>query len=77
MTFTQLEIFVLVAELRGFTAAAMRLSISQSAVSHAIKALEQEMGVGLIQRHQAAIELTDIGASARSIGWTGWPSSSK
>lgn len=62
MTFTQLEIFVLVAELRGFTAAAMRLSISQSAVSHAIKALEQEMGVGLIQRHQAAIELTDIGA---------------
>ena len=62
MTFTQLEIFVLVAELRGFTAAAMRLSISQSAVSHAIKALEQEMGVGLIQRHQAVIELTDIGA---------------
>lgn len=62
MTFTQLEIFVLVAELRGFTSAAMRLSISQSAVSHAIKALEQEMGVELIQRHQAAIELTDIGA---------------
>lgn len=62
MTFTQLEIFVLVAELRGFTSAAMRLSISQSAVSHAIKALEQEMGVELIERHQAAIELTDIGA---------------
>jgi len=31
MTFTQLEIFALVAELRGFTAAAMRLGVSQSA----------------------------------------------
>lgn len=62
MTFTQLEIFARVAELRGFTLAATRLNISQSAVSHAIKALEQEMGVELIHRHQAAVELTDIGA---------------
>lgn len=63
LTFTQLEIFALVAELRGFTAAALRLSISQSAVSHAIKALEQELGVELVQRHQAGFELTDIGQS--------------
>ena len=62
MTLTQLEVFARVAELRGFTLAATRLHISQSAVSHAIKALEQEMGVELIHRHQAAIELTDIGA---------------
>lgn len=62
MTFTQLEIFALLAELRGFTLAATRLGISQSAVSHALKALEQEMGVELIHRHQAGVELTDIGA---------------
>ncbi|MES2819629.1 MAG: LysR substrate-binding domain-containing protein [Pseudomonadota bacterium] len=61
MTLTQLEIFTLVAELRGFTAAASRLDISQSAVSHAIRSLEQGLGVELIRRHQAAAELTDIG----------------
>ena len=61
MTFTQLEIFALVAELRGFTAAAAKLGISQSAVSHALKALERELGVDLIVRHQSNIEVTDIG----------------
>lgn len=61
MTFTQLEIFVLVAELRGFTAAASRLAISQSAVSHSLKSLERELGVDLIVRHQANIEVTQIG----------------
>ncbi len=61
MTLTQLDIFSRVAELAGFTAAATRLGISQSAVSHAIKSLEQELGVELFRRHQAQVELTDIG----------------
>ena len=61
MTLTQLEIFSLVAELRGFTAAAHRLEISQSAVSHALKSLEQELGVELLRRHQSRVELSDIG----------------
>lgn len=61
MTLTQLEIFSLVAELQGFTSAAQRLGISQSAVSHAIKALEQELGVELFRRHQSQVELSDIG----------------
>lgn len=61
MTFTQLEIFALVAELRGFTAAAAKLGISQSAVSHALKSLERELGVDLIIRRQSAIEVTEIG----------------
>ncbi|VVM88694.1 HTH-type transcriptional regulator GltC [Pseudomonas fluorescens] len=61
MTLTQLEIFSLVAELRGFTLAAHRLGISQSAVSHAMKSLEQELGVELLRRHQSAVELSDIG----------------
>lgn len=62
MTLTQLEIFSLVAELQGFTSAAHRLGISQSAVSHAIKALEHELGVELFRRHQTAVELSEIGA---------------
>ncbi|WP_313598408.1 LysR family transcriptional regulator [Pseudomonas sp.] len=61
MTLTQLEIFSLVAELQGFTSAAYRLGISQSAVSHAIKALEQELGVTLFRRHQTLVEPSDIG----------------
>lgn len=61
MTLTQLEIFSTVAELRGFTTAANRLGISQSAVSHALKSLEQELGVELLRRHQSQVELSDIG----------------
>ena len=61
MTFTQLEIFSLVVELRGFTAAALQLSISQSAVSHAIKSLERELGVDLLERGKASVELTEVG----------------
>lgn len=61
MTFTQLEIFSLVAELQGFTAAALRLGISQSAISHAVKSLEKELGVPLIVRHQSSVEVTEVG----------------
>ncbi|MBD8148319.1 LysR family transcriptional regulator [Pseudomonas fluorescens] len=61
MTLTQLEIFSLVAKLQGFTSAAHRLGISQSAVSHAIKALEQELGVELFRRNQTLVEPSDIG----------------
>jgi DNA-binding transcriptional LysR family regulator len=62
MTLTQLHIFALVAELRSFTAAATALGISQSAVSHALKGLERELGVELLARSHSAIELTDIGS---------------
>ncbi|MFT4021125.1 MAG: LysR family transcriptional regulator [Acinetobacter sp.] len=61
MTLTQLEIFAVVAQRQGFTTAAAQLNISQSAVSHAVRALENELGVMLFHRHQGMIELTDIG----------------
>lgn len=63
MTLTQLEIFAVVAERKGFTLAAAQLKISQSGVSHAIRLLEQELGVELLHRHQGVVELTDIGES--------------
>ncbi|RDE22590.1 LysR family transcriptional regulator [Motiliproteus coralliicola] len=61
MTRVQLEVFSLLAELRGFTLVAQRLGISQSAVSHALKSLETDLGVPLLDRTTAQIEMTDIG----------------
>lgn len=63
MTFTQLEIFSIVAELGSFTAAGQRLAISQSAVSHALKQLETEWQVTLLSRGPSGIEVTEIGRS--------------
>lgn len=61
MTFSQLEIFVKVAEQHSFTLAARQLGITQSAVSHALKCLEQHWKVSLFSREQGAIALTHIG----------------
>lgn len=61
MTFSQLEIFVKVAEQHSFTLAARQLGITQSAVSHALKCLEQHWNVSLFSREQGAIALTHIG----------------
>ena len=75
MTLTQLEIFSLVAELQGFTSAANRLGISQSAVSHAIKSLEQELGVELIDvispRSNSAISANNCCCAPGPC--SGWP----
>lgn len=61
MTFTQLEIFLKVAQLKSFTATAEELGISQSAVSHALKSLEKEWNVALFYREQHRTTLTSIG----------------
>ncbi|WP_293266846.1 LysR family transcriptional regulator [Neptunomonas sp.] len=62
MTNGQLEVFVMVADLRSFTAAALYLGISQSAVSHAIRSLEKELNVQLFIRLKADAEVTEIGS---------------
>lgn len=61
MTFGQLEIFVALAEARGFTSAALRLGVSQPAISHALKCLEDEFGVLLFDRSLSPISLTPVG----------------
>jgi DNA-binding transcriptional LysR family regulator len=61
MTFSQLEIFVIVAELGGFTAAAGRLGITQSAVSHAMRQLETAWGVTLLARGPSGVTVTETG----------------
>ncbi|MBT0571552.1 LysR family transcriptional regulator [Curvibacter sp. CHRR-16] len=61
MTFTQLEIFAVLAKLGSFSRAAAALGITQSGVSHALKQLETELGVMLLKRDVGNITLTDSG----------------
>ena len=50
-----LSAFLAVAEERSFTKAAKRLNVSQSALSHAVRGLEEEIGVRLLARTSAAL----------------------
>ncbi|MGB3769399.1 MAG: LysR family transcriptional regulator [Phormidesmis sp.] len=60
---SQLKIVVAVAEQKNFGEAALGLGISQSAVSHAIAALEESLGVILFSRGRHGATLTPVGAS--------------
>jgi DNA-binding transcriptional LysR family regulator len=54
-------VFLRVAELRSFRAAASQLGISPSAVSQAVRTLEERMGVPLFVRTTRTVGLTDAG----------------
>ncbi|MBU0724751.1 MAG: LysR family transcriptional regulator [Alphaproteobacteria bacterium] len=56
-----LTIFALVAEERSFRAAADRLGVTRSAVSQAIKRLEETLGIALVQRTTRSVSLTEAG----------------
>ena len=56
-----LRAFVAVAQHLNFRAAAQDLSLTQSAVSRQIQALEDEVGVALFLRHTRAVEMTSAG----------------
>lgn len=61
MTLSQLEVLIALAEARSFSRAAMRLGTTQSAVSHALRALESGFGVRLVHRDAAGVSMTDAG----------------
>lgn len=61
MNLEQLRVFLEVARSRNFSATAIELGISQSAVSRAIASLESELGVVLVSRGRFGARLTDIG----------------
>jgi DNA-binding transcriptional LysR family regulator len=63
VTINQLRTFVAVCEEISFTGAARRLRRAQSAVSHAISALETALGVELFERNARKPELTAAGRS--------------
>ena len=60
-TIRQLQYFIAVAEEGTVSGAAQSLSISQSAVTDAIKELESDLGVTLFERHRRGLSITHKG----------------
>lgn len=59
--FNELQLFLVVARERSFTKAAAKLGVSQSAISHAMKALEERLNLRLLTRTTRSVAPTDIG----------------
>ncbi|MDH6590241.1 DNA-binding transcriptional LysR family regulator [Variovorax sp. TBS-050B] len=57
-----LQAFVVVARERSFTRAAAQLGLSRSALSHAMLALEERLGVRLLNRTTRSVSTTEAGA---------------
>ena len=57
----QLRAFSILARTGSFTATAQELHLSQSAISHSMKALEQEIGCRLLDRMGKTVVLTQAG----------------
>jgi len=62
------QVFVAVAEEGSMSAAAARMSISQSGVSQIIRQLEEELGVVLVNRTTRPLALTPFGIALRNRG---------
>ncbi|ANL68429.1 choline sulfate-utilization transcription factor protein (plasmid) [Rhizobium phaseoli] len=68
-----MRLFVEVARLGSFSAAATLLGLTQPAVSYQIRRLEQQFGVGLLRRQHRGVELTAEGerlleVAAKAVG---------
>ena len=61
MDIRQLTYFMVIAEEGQITAAARRLHMAQPPLSQQMKALEEELGVQLLQREPRSVTLTDAG----------------
>jgi len=59
--YSGLAALLLVAERRSFTAAAKELRVTPSAVSQTVRALEERVGVRLLQRTTRSVGLTEAG----------------
>ena len=59
--FSELAMFMAVAEEGSFTRAAAKLGLSQSALSYAVRMLEERLKVRLISRTTRSLSLTDAG----------------
>ncbi|WMT88730.1 LysR family transcriptional regulator [Pelagibacterium sp. 26DY04] len=56
-----ITVFLAVADLRSFRGAAERLGVTRSAVSQAIRRLESDLGLALLQRTTRSVNLTEAG----------------
>ena len=68
MNTKQIEYFLAVAEELSFTRAAEKLYVSQTAVTQQIQALEDLMGVKLLNRTKKKVELTPAGQAFQAEG---------
>ncbi len=59
--FPQLQSFLAVARLRSFSSAARELGVTRSAVSQAVRQLEEQLRVVLLARTTRSVSLTDAG----------------
>lgn len=58
-----MKVFIAVGELESFAAASRRLDMSPAAVTRAVVALENRLGVGLLVRTTRKVRLTEAGSS--------------
>lgn len=63
MIYEDMAIFAAVVETAGFAAAARRLHMSKSTVSHRVAELEARLGARLLHRNTRSVRPTDIGLS--------------
>ena len=61
MNLNQLHYFAKLAEVEHYTKAAEELSISQPSLSHAVSALEKEIGTRLFEKQGRGVVLTKYG----------------
>jgi DNA-binding transcriptional LysR family regulator len=59
--FAELNAFVAVAERSSFAGAARHMGVSRSALSETIRALEEKLGVRLLNRTTRSVALTEVG----------------
>ncbi|ESY86508.1 MULTISPECIES: LysR family transcriptional regulator [unclassified Mesorhizobium] len=65
----ELTAFLAVAREKSFTRAAAKLGVSQSALSHALRSLEERLGVRLLTRTTRSVSPTEAGERlARTVG---------
>ena len=61
MNMDHLKIFTDLAESLSYTQTAINIHLTQPAVSQAIKSLEKEIGIQLLNRNQHSVSLTAAG----------------
>ena len=67
-TLRQLEYLVALSETRHFSRAAERVHVTQPTLSEQLRALEQRLGVQLVERSRSAVVVTPIGTEVVEIG---------
>lgn len=60
-SFNDLQVFLMVARARSFTKAAAKMGVSQSALSHTLRGLEERLGVRLLTRTTRSVSPTEAG----------------